>query len=95
MYVGYSVVNVEETMNVFAYLDKIDGRVDVEELLQAGESPYVRRLLRSTRNFVLVSLMRSMEDPVRFRELFGELDEDKDGLIEEDEWRHFIHETGP
>ena len=48
-----SVVNVEETMNVFAYLDKNrDGRVDVEELLQAGESPYVRRLLRSTRNFV-------------------------------------------
>ena len=59
------VVNVEETMNVFAYLDKNrDGRVDVEELLQAGESPYVRRLLRSTRNFVLVSLMRPyMEDP--------------------------------
>ena len=86
-----SVVNVEETMNVFAYLDKNrDGRVDVEELLQAGESPYVRRLLRSTRNFVLVSLMRSMEDPVKFRELFAELDEDGDGLIEEDEWRHFI-----
>ena len=51
-----SVVNVEETMNVFAYLDKNrDGSVDVEELLRAGESPYVRRLLRSTRNFVLVS----------------------------------------
>ena len=34
--------------------------------------------------------MRSMEDPVKFRELFAELDEDGDGLIEEDEWRHFI-----
>ena len=39
---------------------------------------------------MLVSLMRSMEDPVKFRELFAELDEDGDGLIEEDEWRHFI-----
>jgi len=86
-----SVVNVEETMNVFAYLDRNrDGRVDIEELLKAGESPYVRRLLRSSRNFVLVSLMRSMEDPVRFRELFAEIDEDNDGVIEEEEWRDFI-----
>lgn len=55
-----ATVNVKETMEVFHVLDKnADGSISVEELLEAGKSVYVRRLLQSTNNFVLTSLIRS------------------------------------
>ena len=81
-----AAVNVEETMEVFRLMDKdASGDVDVDELLRAAESPYVRRLLSSTHNFVLTSLLRSMEDRAEFERIFREIDPNDDKKITEKE----------
>ena len=86
-----ATVNVQETLEVFNMIDKDrNGNVSVEELLEAGKSPYVQRLLRSTNNFVLTSLIRSMEDREQFMKIFKELDPNGDKQISEEEWCEFV-----
>lgn len=86
-----ATIQVRETLDVFNMLDADrNGNVSVEELLAASKSPYVVRLLRSTNNFVLLSLIRSMEDRDQFLRMFRELDPNDDKQISEEEWCEFV-----